>query len=229
MILSNLQTKDLTRALTVSRRWQKCILGSITLKRILFLEAAPEKEYPYFDSVPAPRGPGYVTRYSLIYERKERGTTIVELHPALIPHSDSFTELSWSYVEIGRTYPSCDFLRTVHPATFLSQPPLEEVKLSYVRGPSRWTDVVFRETGGMTFGALLRAMSSLQEEDKDGDMFPYRYRDLLVFLEESGEKCKIFAGHVVASNSDEVETAREALAKAQSSPELKELDADQTV
>lgn len=224
MILSYLQTKDLTRALTVFKRWQKTILGSIALKRILFLEAAPENEYLYFDSVPAKKSRGYVTRYSLVYERKERGTTIVKLHPALVPHSESFTELFRSCIEIGREHMYCDRLRAVHPATCLSQPPLENVKVSYTRGLSRWTDVVFRETGGMTFGALLRAMSSLREEDKDGKLFPYRPYDNYVTLEEGKERCRLFAPEVVASNSDEVKTAREALVKAQSSPGLEELD-----
>ncbi|GAB7323550.1 hypothetical protein MBLNU13_g07054t2 [Cladosporium sp. NU13] len=229
MILSSLQTKDLTRALTVSKRWQKSIFGSIVLKRISFLEPAPEKEYLYFGSVPAAKGPGYVTIYTLIHEPRERNIKIVELHPTLIPHSGSFTELSWSYVDIGRKYMSCDLLRAVHPATFLSQTSLEDVELSYIRGLSRWTDVVFREAGGMTFGALLRAMRNLREEDKDGDMFPYRRFDTYVREEESDERCKVTAVYLVASDSDDVETAREALQKAQSSSVIKELDSNQAV
>lgn len=227
--MSHLQTKDLTRALTVSKHWQKSILGSIALKRILFLEAAPEKEYLYHESVLAPEGYGYVSRYSLIFERKEGATTIVELHPALVPYSKSFTDLSCSYVKIGRKYMSCDRLRAVHPATFLSQPPLEGVRVSYIKGRSHWIERAFRETGGMTFGKLLRAMSSLWEDNKDEFMLTHPRYAGYVREEENEEKCKVFAPNVVASDSDEVETARKELAKAQTSSGLEELDTNQAV
>ena len=43
--MSRLPTKDLTRALTVSKHWQKSILGSVVLRRNLFLDPEPITEY----------------------------------------------------------------------------------------------------------------------------------------------------------------------------------------
>jgi len=204
MVLSHLSTKDLTRALTVSKVWQKCILGSIVLRRTLFLEPVMKKEYLDCAIVEDRR---WVD--SIIHEPNVNSQTIVELHPILATHPKPRDK-----TRINSKCSRCDILSTVQPLAFLVQPPLEEVKVAYYTTGNGITTSNVKRTGGVTFGAILKELVSL------------RVRHDEYYGTRLGKKetfCLEFAG-VIASNADLVKTAREALMKAQSPANVEKLE-----
>jgi hypothetical protein len=60
MVLSHLPIKDLTRALSVSKRWQQVILGTVELRQTLFLapKHTVKKEYLELIRFASPDGRG---------------------------------------------------------------------------------------------------------------------------------------------------------------------------
>ena len=215
MVLSHLSTKDLTRALTVSKHWQKSILGPVLLRRNLFIEAAPKQEYlDYAKGEDGQRVP------SILHEPNKNSKTIVEPHPILPPHSEPGVN-----ARISIEHLPCDVLCTVQPSAFLVQPPLEEVNVIYYMTTDEGmiagiTSRDVKRTSGVTFGAILEELVSLR---------PRQVNDHCYMGFKKEEKfCLNFAG-VIANNARVVKTAREALMKAQSPANLDKLKMEQTV
>jgi hypothetical protein len=108
--------KDLTRDLRVSKQWQKTILGSMFLRRTLFLDPNPKPKKEYIENV---LGEYWLHVPTIVHDYKANITAwIVELHPALLPYSSLEGCLMVEEVP-------CDRLRAVHPSTLISQPPVQ--------------------------------------------------------------------------------------------------------
>ena len=88
MTLLHLSINDLARCLAVSRHWHRSILGSIVLRRTLFLEPSPTREY--IKSV-AQHGSKQV--YTLLSSPVKGNLAIVEPHPAILPLTESARSL----------------------------------------------------------------------------------------------------------------------------------------
>lgn len=155
MILSHLSTRDLTRALTVSKHWHNVILDpkSRDLRRILFLEPAEATEYLDVRNYFYPRHykgkrDGYP---AIVHEPSDGSKLIVEVHPVLLPHCGRYntTRIYMRHVHLGD-------LRSVPPSTYLSQPPLEQINLNSSTG----TLSTVQAAGGVTFGALLEDLAT---------------------------------------------------------------------
>jgi len=117
MTLIYLSINDLTHCLAVSKRWHTAILGSHVLRRTLFLEPSPTREYIKFVAQTGQR-PAYV----LLHDPVKGSFAIINPHPAILPLTDSHEiwvkETRWIY---------CDLLRNVRPATLVFQPPIKKV------------------------------------------------------------------------------------------------------
>jgi hypothetical protein len=155
MILAYLSIKDLTRSLAVSKHWYATILGSLALRRILFLEPDHIRS-EYLHVAWGTRE----CRATLIREaRDEHSLTIVEAHPVLKIISDDPRRIVRSSVHTDRIL--CSSLQAVHPSTLLFQPPGETVYATLIPGQmgrgrkSYLRRFVVERTGGVTFGALL--------------------------------------------------------------------------
>lgn len=216
MTLSHLSTKDLTRCLTISKYWKDSILGSLVLRRKLFLEPVPDKEWEYLEYADEEEDwdltclwipPAYAP--SLVRAPTKRGCslTIVEPHPIILPKINNVTP---TYVESDHM--PCDRLRTVPPETFLFQPPgFEELTVEYKWGHPRYKRLSYIESArGVTFGDILKSLDELRQLNVDEGY------DDFDRSEESGEIFLFKAAEVIASTAVKVKAAREALAKAQS-------------
>jgi len=178
LILSRLPAKDLTRALTVSKHWQKSILGSVVLRRNLFLDPDPLREYITSEWNSKDHCIDKITREP----RTPRGSfnyPIIELHPFLKTRpGDNGRPLGETMATVCFHDMPCSSLQTVHSSTFLFQPPLKEVIAYHVdefeemTGPQRIFSI--NRTKGVTFGDLLDEMQPKdvdsgndREENKD--------------------------------------------------------------
>jgi hypothetical protein len=114
--------KDLSRAISVSKRWQQIILGTVGLSQTIFL--TPEhcvKEYLDYEEGTA-EGCG---RDIIIREPFEshRSCLIIETHPAMKVSQSRYPNLS--------THQPYATLKTAPPSAFLTQPPLTEVDICH--------------------------------------------------------------------------------------------------
>lgn len=134
MVLSPLQIRDLTRALSVSKRWQQTILGAIELRQTLQLEPvwAVAERLQYI--------PGMDSRLGY-----QHPTPVFELHPILV--TDKYPRHT---IRTGQSYGS---LHTVHQSTLLSRPPLVEVAIT--NGPHKFG--LYRKEG-LTFGDVIHVL-----------------------------------------------------------------------
>jgi hypothetical protein len=155
MTLSHLSINDLTHCLAVSKHWHTSILSSLILRRTLFLEPSPTREY--IKSMAQDRGK---PMYALLREPVKGSLAIVEPHPAILPLTESHEvwvkETRWMY---------CDVLRRVRPETLLFQPPIAKVIVWQRREDS--TRKLIHEVvcaDGVTFGALLDAIRVKREK-----------------------------------------------------------------
>lgn len=208
LILSRLSTKDLTRALTVSKHWQKSILGSVVLRRNLFIEAAPKQEYLNYSQ-------GQMGEWapSIAHEPNKNSKTIVELHPILLPHSNPRAKAS---IEIGSV--SYEVLHTVQPSTLLFQPPLERIGMRCLTPRMKLVgDTELERTHGVTFGTVLEAMVSVRGHHGDDGCVGFEGVELFSLF---------ILGGVVARNARMV---REALAQAHSSTNLEKFKPEQAL
>jgi len=240
MILLYLSTKDLTRALTVSKYWQKSILGSVTLKRILFLEAAPKKE---FLRMVLDEDRNWVS--SLLDKPEKNCKVITEPHPMLAPYINRY-EPTGTYLSIAAV--PCDTLRTVHPSAFLFQPPLKNIEMAYLKLSAHcehWGRG--RYPGGATFGDLLKKVDALRiQSEEHGELssasswdYDSDYSVEMITPAQAHvaaqraagveEIYSVDANRAIATSADLVKTAREARAKEQSSADRKEPDTNQGV
>jgi len=148
MILSYLQTKHLTRVLTVSKYWQQSILGSRILRRQLFLEAALATEH--LDYVQGRDG----ERIPCILRKPSKSSIpILEPHPVFLSGGARFETITEKDIWIGQV--PCESVRIIQPSTFLFQPPVAGVFITYfTREPDAFSGGHLQCRGGATFGAL---------------------------------------------------------------------------
>jgi len=139
MILLNVfSAKDLTRSLAVSKHWRSSILRSTTLRRKLFLDPDPRREYlPFRPSV---------------FGETATSWPIHEPHPILQPYSIN-AETYGPNLGVNRVPRKS--LRTVHPATLLFQPPLNSIEVTCLGCGAVETVVRF---SGVTFGQLVELL-----------------------------------------------------------------------
>jgi hypothetical protein len=156
--LSRLPTKDLTRALTVSKHWQKSILGPVVLRRNLFLEPASKIEY--LDWV---KGKNGELIFRLVHEPETcSASMVVEPHPGIL---SQWHGLSPDTSRISFHFESRASLGAVHPSTFLTQPPIESIDASYLHlFPPQQACSELHCIGSITFGALLKELNALRVE-----------------------------------------------------------------
>lgn len=156
MILSHLSTRDLTRALTVSKHWRDVMLDpkSKELRRILFLEPSEATEYLEYRT--AFRRKYYMSICNsfpvIVHEPSKKSKLVVEVHPILLPYCDRDNTTRVSVWSMYR-----DYIRSVPPPTYLFQPPLDEVFLYDI---PRGAPSIIRAEGGVTFGALLEELAT---------------------------------------------------------------------
>lgn len=158
MTLSHLSTKDLTHCLAVSKHWHTSILNSLILRRTLFLESSPTREY-----VKPIAQDGNKRSYALLKKPVKGSLSIVEPHPAILPLTESHEvwvkETRWMY---------CDALRNIRPETLIFQPPIAKVIVWQRREDS--TRILIHEvvrSEGVTFGALLDAIRVKREKHEE--------------------------------------------------------------
>lgn len=114
VLLSHLPIKDLTRALSVSERWQQVILGTVELRQTLFLTPKHSvKEYLEYEQETDPEGRALdtITRET---SESSRSCLIVETHPVLNVALSQKTHLS--------THQAYARLKTAPPSAFFTQP-----------------------------------------------------------------------------------------------------------
>jgi hypothetical protein len=223
--LSNLRTKDLTRALTVSKLWQKSILGSIALRRIVFLEPVLEKEYIDYIEVIDLDNRDKDTVVPVLYNKPggERNI-LLELHPALTPYKHYFEDIGVYNLRVD-CVPD-DILRAVHPSTFLFQPPIDYVDVWDFSNSAQTYFWIIKCTGGMTFGKFLKGMVAIRTWRVKGD--GNVWQGVTGDMGEARENQFSFLGrYAVDISAKVVKEARETLLKAQSLAKLIEPDRNQ--
>lgn len=174
--------KDLARCLAVSKHWHSTILGSYVLRRTLFLEPSPTREY-----IKSVSQNGQRPVYALLREPVKGSFAIIEPHPAILPLTESHEvwvkETRWIF---------CDLLRNVRPATLVFQPPIEKVIVWQRRENSTRKlihEVVCPE--GVTFGALLGAKHLKRE--KHEETCSKTSNECCHGTTEDREMCKVYA------------------------------------
>lgn len=185
------------------------------LRRNLFLDPEPITEYLTSEWTSETE-----RSVRLTHERGisgSRNLAILELHPILeVRLDDSGRPLGEGQHGISFHDISCSFLQTVHPSTFIFQPPLMEViaylvdEFEDITGPKRIL-AVFR-ANGVTFGDLLNDMQPKGVGSGNKG-------------EKNKDSIRICASSAIANDADEVKTAREA----QASERLSKLDTNQAV
>jgi hypothetical protein len=175
--------------------------SALSAGRTLFRESVLEKEY--FGYVI--KGGLWLNPSALLHAPGLGISLVVEPHPAPVAHSECFTEPLYSQIEIGPHWMSLGFLKAVHPSTFLTQPPLQEINVSYKRGLICWNEKLFRCARGLTFGSLLLAIEKVKDD------FAYGHD---VVEEQKEEKCRLRAMQTIASKMYVVKHARKAAPQA---------------
>lgn len=158
MILSNLSTRDLTRALTVSKHWGVVILDpkSKELRRILFLKPVQATEDLEYRRVIRRRDykgkrEGYP---AIVREPVDGSRTMIEVHPSLLPYCRRNT----AWIDVPNM---CrERIRSVPSSTYLFQPPLKAWVCWEPRG-----DQIVRSAAVVTFGDLFEELAA--EDPKD--------------------------------------------------------------
>lgn len=199
MTFSYLSRKELTRSLVVSKHWRSAILGSVVLRRKLLLDLDPRNEYYSYSR----EGSRMSTFLSNKQSSQRVNRLIHEPHPVLLPYSRSDLLIDLEIVDTPY-----EVLRSVHPATFLFHPPLNNIQL-YCAG--YMVGLVLEREGGVTFGELLEELDKMRKLRLWWDGGP-------------GDVCKLRHAGVIASNAKVVVDAREARAKAEASAGLEGLE-----
>lgn len=198
MIFSYVSTKDLICSLPVSKHWQRSILSSIILRRRLLLDWDPRNEYLSYG------------KHTFVLSNKPILTNVNKLihapHPVLLPYSKSDL---WFDLEI--TDIPYEVLRSVHPATFLFQPPLNHIQLFYEDYTAGAVELIVKREGGVTFGELLEELDEMRKLRRDSDGVP-------------GDVCTHCHTRVIASNANNVMDARAARAMTEASAGLDSLE-----
>jgi hypothetical protein len=205
MVLSHLPIRDLTRSLSVSKQWNSTILGSMDLRRTLFLEPAPAQEHLEYRlryEVNTSRYPEKCRKPPvIIYEPSEDSKIVIEPHPVIASACDLESRAHQDIRSL-----SLKELKTVSPSTLLFQPPLKEISVCY--GP-----VSVPGSAGATFGAIVEGFGKarvLAEAVLSYGLWPSceTYSEL---LDGTNDSISIVTWGALASNANCVKIAREAL------------------
>lgn len=207
MIFSYVSTKELARSLVVSKHWQSAILSSLILRRKLLLDWDPKIEYLSYRTS-ASRGdhrqsPDLSNQPSLARINK----VIHAPHPVLLPCSKSDLRFDLEITDIPY-----EVLRGVHPATFLFQPPLNDIQLYYAGYAVGPVGLIIKREGGVTFGELIEELDEMRKLRRDSDGRP------------GNDVCTLCHTRVIASNAKVVVYTREARAEAEASAGLERLE-----
>lgn len=214
--------KELSRALSVSKQFNKTILDSAELRRTLFLEPKQAREFLAMVlgvdrrcyNVPNEWHPVIVCEPSVLHE-KRRPRKIIELHPILLRDYSSCSENSI-------TCRNFNVVKNAPASAFLFQPPVNEVTVEHW---SHSTQV--EDHGGVTFGAILTAVENLrtavQNRIAQSPRFATYQYALLDHLALS-----ISVRGSVFNNTFQVGSARRALVKAKELAALDELEGKST-
>lgn len=103
--LTLLSINDLTSCLAVSKHWHTTILGSQVLRRTLFLDPSPTREY-----IKSITQNGQRPLYALLREPLKGSFAFIDPYPAILP----LTESHKVWVKETR-WIDCDLLRNVRP------------------------------------------------------------------------------------------------------------------
>lgn len=204
MVLSQLEIKGLTRALSVSKYWRQTILGTIELRRDLFL-APKEKADEFLQWKQA----WLEWEPFIVHEPTSSSKPIVKVHPILSPKPATRTNLD--------TFQPHPWLRMVSPSTFLTQPPVTEVKIEQKAFSIAYTDshthkFVLKRAQGVTFGDVVQEMGARHAREPSSEGVPdeenFGPNDKI----QDEQRCtRIEAYGVVADASNWVRVARERL------------------
>jgi len=208
MVLSHLETKDLTHALSVSKNWHQTILDTIELRRNLFL-APKEKanEFLQWKRIDLEWKP------FIVHEFITGSKLIVKVHPALLPDRVLRTCLD--------TIQSNASLQLVSPSTLLTQPPVTEFTIvqqvfSPAFGPEHKHKFVLKRERGVTFGDVVEEMRARQAREPAGESVAAEESLgdgslVTVKVPLDQRNIRIEASGVVAEASELVRVAREGL------------------
>lgn len=204
MILSPLPIRDLSRALSVSKRWNKTILDSEQHRRTLFLEPEPVEKYLELKSWDNDSK----FQLTIVYEpidddRSITNCMIAEPHPG-IALGCQFRSTNSQDVR-GM---SLERLKTVSPETLLFQPPLEDIDV-------RYGAFEIEELELATFGALVKFLEKTRMWAEEiifhgENSFPGQLQSYRELLDGTNDSISIMAHEVVASYAGCVKRAREA-------------------
>jgi hypothetical protein len=217
MVLAQLEIRDLTRALSVSKYWQHIILSTIELRRNLFL--APKEKS---DEALEWKQPRLEWEPFIVHESTSSSKSIVKAHPVLVPDLSLRTSLN-----IKQPHAS---LQMVSPSTLLTQPPVTEVIIEQHAFSIPCTDArthkfVLKRPEGVTFGDVVEEMRVRQA--RESSSVRIAAEDPFVRNDENdkiplGERyTRIEACGAIAEASKWVRIARERLAQERQSPELR--------
>jgi len=155
----NFSIESLVRALTVSKYCRQVILGSVELRRILFLDPSPATEFLEWDDTQTLSVPKITSSPS------QNSRMIVKAHPSLRLQRDMCITL---YLHCyGSRSSSSNYslslitMQTIPPSTLLFQPSPAKVKISY-SGHS----FTLQQKGGLTFGAMAEGWRELRRRSQ---------------------------------------------------------------
>ncbi|TLD08166.1 hypothetical protein E2P81_ATG10477 [Venturia nashicola] len=212
-ILSYSSARDLTRSLTVSKQWHQIILGSVQLRRQLFLEPVRTNEYLHqvllnksLDRKDPRRYQRFISseRHGKCTSRDCKRTCrlIVEPHASLAPYHCG--DISGRII-----LPSIDILKSAPAATLVTQPPLDGLAIEC----GGWAENI-RPTEAWTFGAAIEAFEGLLKTSEEGRARKLELGEQSVWRAEHS-MFVIWCLSSVSTELTEVKAARQALIEAQ--------------
>jgi hypothetical protein len=208
MVLSHLPIRDLTRSLSVSKQWNSTILGSRDLRRNLFLEPAPVKEYLEHKKWYKIKKGHYTEKRErqpvIIYEPSEHSQIIAEPHPVIASACNLESRADQDIRGL-----SLEDFKTVSPSTLLFQPPPKRISVCY--GP----EIVSRSPV-MTFGAIVEGFEKARKSaEKMVLLFVERgfghEETYSKMLDGTDDSISMVTWEALASNANCVKVARKAM------------------
>lgn len=217
MVLAQLEIRDLTRALSVSKYWQHIIPSTVELRRNLFL--APKEKA---DEALEWKRPRLEWERFIVHESTSSSKSIVKVHPVLAPDLSTRTSLHIKQPHV--------WLQMVSPSTLLTQPPVTEVKIEQQAFSIPCTDAhthksVLKRLEGVTFGDVVEEMRARQARESSNLRVaaedPFLRNDENYKIPLDKRYTRIEAYGVVAEASKWVRIARERLEQERQSSELR--------
>lgn len=205
MVLSQLELRDLTRALSVSKYWHQTILGTIELRQNLFL--APKEKA---DELLQWKQESLEWEPFIIYEPTSNSKPILKVHPVLLANPTTRTCLD--------TLRLHGWFQTVSPSTLLTQPPVTGVKIEQHAFEIPHKDAhthkfVLERLEGVTFGDVVEGMRVRQARESSVERAaaedPFASDEENPKIQLDKRYTRIEASRVVAEASNRVRTAGE--------------------